>query len=103
MRRTALLLGLLLAAGGAAAQDPSFRLVNGGSVPIVEVRASPAADPAWGDNRLPRGVALAPGGSLVVTLPPGQCVVDVRVVYATGQAQERRQVNTCPILEMVFP
>lgn len=103
MRRAALLLGLLLAAGGAAAQDPSFRLVNRGSVPIVEVRASAAADPAWGENRLPRGAALPPGGSLVVALPPGQCVVDVRVVYATGQAQERRQVNTCPILEMVFP
>ena len=103
MRRAALTLGLLLAAGSAAAQDPSFRLVNGGAVPIVEIRASPATDPAWGDNRLPRGAALPPGGALVVLLPPGQCVVDVRVVYATGQAQERRQVNTCPILEMVFP
>lgn len=90
------------AAVPAAAQDPSFRLVNGGSVPIVEVRASPAADPTWGPNRLAGGVLL-PGGSVVVHLPPGQCVVDVRVVYATGQAQERRAVNTCPILEMVFP
>lgn len=103
MRRAALILGLILAAGSAAAQDPSFRLVNGGSVPIVEVRASPAADPTWGDNRLPRGAVLPPGGAIVVALPPGRCVVDVRVVYATGQAQERRQVNTCPILEMVFP
>ena len=103
MRRAALVAGLLLAAFPAAAQDPSFRLVNGGSVPIVEVRASPASDPGWGDNRLPRGAALPPGGAVVVALPPGQCVVDVRVVYATGQAQERRQVNTCSILEMVFP
>jgi hypothetical protein len=90
------------AAVPAAAQEPSFRLVNGGSVPIVEVRASPAVDPTWGPNRL-AGRVLLPGGSVVVQLPPGQCVVDVRVVYATGQAQERRAVNTCPILEMVFP
>jgi hypothetical protein len=103
MRRALLALPLWLAAGAAAAQDPSFRLVNGGAVPIVDIRASPAADPAWGENRLPPGAALPPGGSLVVALPPGRCVVDVRVVYATGQAQERRQVNTCPILEMVFP
>ncbi|MCS6931127.1 MAG: hypothetical protein NZM27_02835 [Acetobacteraceae bacterium] len=103
MRRAALVLALLLAAGGAAAQDPSFRLINGGPVPIVDVRASPAADPTWGENRLPRGTVLPPGGALVVLMPPGQCVVDVRVVYATGQAQERRQVNTCPIREMVFP
>jgi hypothetical protein len=103
-RRSWLLAGVLaLAAGPASAQDPSFRLVNGGSVPIVEIRASPASDPAWGDNRLPRGAALAPGGAFIVRLPPGDCVVDVRVVYATGQAQERRQVNACPILEMVFP
>jgi hypothetical protein len=103
-RRALLLAGLLALAGApAAAQDPSFRLVNGGSVPIVEIRASPASDPAWGENRLPRGAALAPGGAFIVRLPPGDCVVDVRVVYATGQAQERRQVNACPILEMVFP
>lgn len=103
MRRAALALGLLLAALTAAAQDPSFRLVNGGAVPIIEIRASPASDPTWGENRLPRGAALAPGGAIIVRLPAGECVVDVRVVYATGQAQERRQVDACPILEMVFP
>ena len=103
MRASALLAALLSAAAPAAAQDPSFRLVNGGSLPIVDVRASPASDPAWGENRLPRGAALPPGSSVIVLLPPGQCVSDVRVVYATGQAQERRNVNTCPILEMVFP
>lgn len=103
MRRAALLLGLLLAAGGAAAQDPSFRLVNGGQVPIVEVRASVVTDEAWGANRLPPGGVLAPGGAILVRLPAGGCVVDVRVVYATGQAQERRAVNSCLVAEMVFP
>ena len=102
MRRAAALLGLVLAAAPAAAQDPSFRLVNGAEVPIVDVRASPGSDPTWGANRL-GGAALPPRGTLIVPLPPGECVVDIRVVYATGQAQERRQVNTCPVRDIVFP
>jgi hypothetical protein len=33
---------------------------------------------------------------------PRQCVNDIRVVYANGQVEERRRVNTCTIAEVVF-
>jgi hypothetical protein len=47
-----------------------------------------------GDGR--RGVA--------VPLPrDGTCLYDIRVVYDTNTAAEKRRVNTCELTEVVFP
>ena len=47
---------------------------------------------------------LLPGGrGFVVRLPAGQCVNDIRAVFADGRAVERRQVNTCALTEVTLP
>jgi hypothetical protein len=81
--------------------DPTFRLNNSGNRVIREVYVSSARDSSWGADRLGANV-LSPGQAMVVRLPDGQCVNDVRVVFTDGQAQERRQVNTCALTDMAF-
>lgn len=102
-------LGLLGPAGAAVApaawaqaNDPSFRVTNIAPGAINEIYVSSAAANAWGPDRLGERT-LGTGASTVVRLPPGQCVNDVRIVYANGTATERRRVNTCSITDMVFP
>jgi|GEM_PF-1168457 len=90
------------AAGAPAAavgRDPSFRLNNQGSRTIREIYVSSAQDSAWGVDRLGAQV-LQPGQALVIRLPAGQCLNDIRVVFADGQASERRQVDTCAIADL---
>ena len=57
---------------------------------------------SWGPDRL-GDRTLNSGGSYTIRLPAGQCANDVRVVYGSGQASERRRVNTCSLTDMVFP
>lgn len=85
----------------AASLDPSFRLNNAGGRTIREVYVSAATDHGWGPDRLGRDV-LGPGQALLVRLPAGQCVNDLRAVFMDGTAQERRQVNTCGLTELAL-
>ncbi|WP_137180270.1 hypothetical protein [Roseomonas sp. AR75] len=92
-------LSLALAAPVAAqTSDPSFRLNNRSGVTINEVYVSSANDNAWGPDRLGQDV-LQPGQTLIIRLPQGQCINDLRVVFANGQAHERRRVDTCQITD----
>lgn len=104
MRRLLLAALLALAALPAAAQEnPSFNIVNRTGSPIKEVFASPAGVANWGRNRLGGG-AVAPGANAPIRLPAdGNCIYDVRVVYANGQSDERRGVNTCNVDNLIFP
>ncbi|WP_270937571.1 hypothetical protein [Falsiroseomonas oryzae] len=79
--------------------DPSFRLNNTGDRIVREIYVSSAADSVWGEDRLGRDV-LRPGERLVVPLPAGQCLNDIRVVFMDGQAQERRRVDTCALTDL---
>ena len=82
--------------------NPDFRVNNRGQQAINEIYVSSSADSNWGQDRL--GVnTLPPGQSFMVVLPAGQCMNDVRVIWADGRNQERRQVNTCNITDMNFP
>jgi hypothetical protein len=103
--------GLLALAAPALAQvqqvtngatDPSFRLVNRDSLAVHEIYVSPAGRRDWGADRLGQDV-LIPGRFARITLPAGQCVNDIRVVFADGHAVERRQVDTCALSQMAFP
>jgi hypothetical protein len=96
--------GFAFAAGSAPAQtnDPSFRLTNNASVTINEIYVSSSATNSWGADRL-GDRTLGSGSSYTIRLPAGQCVNDIRVVYANGQATERRRVNTCSLTDIVFP
>jgi hypothetical protein len=86
------------AAGRAA--NPSFNLVNHGGLPISEVYVSSATERSWGQQRLVQ--PLQPGANLPVSLPVDDCVNDVRIVWADGRNEERRQVDTCRLVNMVF-
>jgi hypothetical protein len=85
---------------GAPGGNPSFNLVNHGAQPLREVYVSSARDTTWGQQRLPQ--ALPPGRWLAVRLPQDDCVNDVRVVWADGRSEERRQVDTCRLVNLVF-
>ncbi len=85
-----------------AADDPSFRLVNRGRNEVNELYASLTGLDDWGDDRLGEDT-VAPGMSKVIRLPNGQCQYDVRIVYANGEATEKRRVNLCTITDMRVP
>jgi hypothetical protein len=96
----------LLLFGGCAAEaqsnDPSFRLTNNSAGKINEIYVSSSGVNSWGPDRL-GDRALNSGGSYTIRLPSGQCVNDIRVVYGSGEATERRRVNTCGLSDLVFP
>ena len=98
----AALLGLALPAIAQQSNNPDFRLNNRGAQAINEIYVSSSADQNWGQDRLGVNI-LPPGQSFMVVLPAGQCMNDVRVIWADGQNVERRQVNTCDITDMNFP
>ena len=91
-------------AGAATAQttDPTFRVNNRGSQTIMELYVSSSQDSNWGDDLLGANV-LAAGQSFIVRLPNGQCINDIRIVAAGGRATERRNVNTCELIDVNFP
>lgn len=85
-----------------AAANPSFNLVNNSGQTVRELYASPSTDQNWGPDRLGADVVAA-GQTFPVRLPAGECVYDVRIVYANGQSQERRRVNLCEITNLNLP
>lgn len=111
MFRRALLAALLLAsaAGGALApsalaqsNDPSFRIVNNTPNTVNEVYASPSSQRNWGHDRLGTSI-IQPGASHIVRLPAdGQCIYDIRIVYQNNTAEERRNLNTCALTDVVL-
>ncbi|WP_372620499.1 hypothetical protein [Falsiroseomonas sp.] len=80
--------------------NPSFNLVNHGGQPIREVYVSSARETHWGQQRLPR--VMQPGEHLAVRLAANDCVNDVRIVWMDGRSEERRQVDTCRLVNLVF-
>ena len=76
------------------AQNPSFNLLNHSSSAIRELYVTPAGDERWGRNRLTRPVPA--GASFAVRRRiDGNCIFDIRVVYADGRSQDRRGVDSC--------
>ncbi len=105
MRRlSAALLIAAAAHGPAGAQsNPSFNVANRAGSAIIELYASPVGVTNWGRNRLV-GVAVPPGHRYAIRLPAdGNCVYDLRVVYSSGEPEERRGVNTCAVDDLAFP
>ncbi|MFC7692547.1 hypothetical protein ACFQY5_26170 [Paeniroseomonas aquatica] len=100
----AAVLGLLAWIGpsGAQTSDPSFRVVNNTANVVNEVYASPSNERSWGQDRLGTEV-IRPGGLHIVRLPAdGNCNYDVRIVYQGGSAEERRNLNTCQLVDLVL-
>ena len=87
---------------GKPADDPSFRLVNRGQQAIAEFFATPAGTGTWGQNRLDSG-ALAPSAAQAFRLPRGQCVYDLKVVFADRRTMERKGANLCRLADLPVP
>jgi len=91
--------------GGAAPQaaqasNPSFNLVNRSGRMIERLFASPSSQQDWGPDRLGNDM-VGPGQRYAVRLPAGECTYDIRIVFQGGDAQERRQINACNIVDYV--
>lgn len=82
--------------------DPSFRLTNRGHSMLSELYISPAGEETWGNDRLGDGT-LAPGKQMVIRLPRGQCIYDLRSVFANGEATEKRRLNLCTVTDLRVP
>jgi hypothetical protein len=92
------------APGGSARDEttnPSFNLVNQGGSNITAVHVSPVQEDSWGQNRLGNQL-LTPGRHLAVRLRSGECENDIRIVWADGRSEERRRIDTCRIVNLVF-
>lgn len=88
--------------GQAAANDPSFRLINRGRAELNEVYVSATGDDDWGQDRLGDDT-MAAGATRVIRMPRGDCQYDVRVVFADGEAVERRGLDLCKITDLRVP
>ncbi len=87
-------------AASGARGNPSFNLVNQGRVAMREVYVSSVREEMWGETRLSR--PMQPGEHLAVRLPEDDCLNDVRVIWMDGRTEDRRAVNTCDLVNMVF-
>lgn len=104
MIRKLALIVCLLAPVTAHAEDknPSFTLVNKSSQAIRELFVTPAGDANWGQNKLTAG-PIAPGATFAARRKiDGNCVFDLRVVYADNAREDRRTVNTCNAEDVAF-
>lgn len=98
----AALLGALPLSAKAQGGDPSFNLVNRSGQAINEIYVSATREQFWGRDLLGNDT-LANGRAFPVRIAPAAgCRQDVRVVYADGRNEERRNQDTCAIAEMVF-
>jgi hypothetical protein len=78
-----------------AAAAKTWRLINRGTVPIVEIAARPPGTEKWLPDRLPAG-PIAPGSERAIALPPGgQCLFDLKVTFKDGKAREKRAADLC--------
>lgn len=82
--------------GGAAVAEAGTRkvtLTNGFGRTIRELFLAPAESGAWGDDALGREL-LPPGGRHEVEFDGG-CRADLRIVFETSAAEERRDIDIC--------
>jgi hypothetical protein len=87
---------------GSQSGNPSFNLVNRGRAAIREIYVSSARDNDWGPDRL--GANTLPAGQhLEVRLPAGDCLNDIRIIWMDGRSEERRALDTCRLVNLVFP
>jgi hypothetical protein len=88
-------LAMLSPAMAQSNQDGSFNLKNMSGRTIERFYASVKESRDWGENRL-NAAGLANGASMPIRMPPeGSCRADIRMVYADGLTEEKRDINTC--------
>jgi hypothetical protein len=81
--------------------DPSFHLINRGTLAIAELTATLPGQPR-GPSLLDS--PIAPGANRDIHLPRGTgCVFDLRLVLADKTAKEKKNANLCKLIELPFP
>ena len=91
------------AATGKPADDASVRLFNRAAVAVTEFYATPAGLGNWGQNRL-GNTPLPPDNKQRVELArDGNCIYDLRVVFADKHTMERKRANLCRVAELPVP
>ncbi len=95
----ALLLALVLAGQALAQGSVGFRLRNASGQVVEEIYVSAPGSNAWAADLLGTEV-LRIGASLEVRA--AQCVVDIRIVFASGRSETRRAVNICEQRELAL-
>jgi hypothetical protein len=83
--------------------DPSFRLVNRGGVPLREFYVTPSGVPSWGHNRLSAEGLPADTATVVRMARTNQCYFDLRAVFADHRALEQRHIDLCRITDVPVP
>ncbi|UFN48984.1 hypothetical protein LPC08_23800 [Roseomonas sp. OT10] len=80
--------------GSAIPQPPTIRvtLVNRHDAPVEEVYVSAASERDWGPDRLEE--PLERGERIGLSLPV-ECTADLRIVFPSGAAEERRELDLC--------
>lgn len=94
--------GVAASSGRPGAADPSFRLINRGRVTVNDVFVSDVGNDRWGRDRL-GDATVPPGAAAAIRLPSDSCRYDIRVVFETGQAFERRNIDLCAAAELRVP
>lgn len=81
---------------GERPEEPPRRVVlaNGHARTVRQVFLAPTKSGAWGDDTLGAAV-LAPGARYEATFEGGGCHADLRVVFDTEAAEERRGIDIC--------
>jgi hypothetical protein len=100
--RAALVLAVLFPAAALAQStgNPSFTLENHAGVAIRQFFATPGGRANWGRDRLD-GRGLPAGGREAFRLPAdGNCIYDLRVMFADGRTEDRRGLNTCQVKDV---
>ena len=91
------------AATGKAADDPSFKLFNRAAVAINEFYAVPAGITDWGANRLDKSPLPPDQNRAIAMTHDGNCIFDLRVVFADKRAREKKRTNLCRMTELPVP
>ncbi len=89
--------GVVLGEGAAAAARPPRRLTvaNGHRRTVQQLFLSPSESQDWGEDALGAD-RLAQGAERVLEAEPGaSCKADLRIVFDTGAAEERRDIDLC--------
>ena len=102
MRRFLAFIAVILALGAAPASAQNrFFVVNQSGQQIDEIYISSSRLQQWGPDIL--GASVLPAGNQVWVTPSfTDCVLDVRVVYQGGRAEDRMGVNACSISRLGF-
>jgi len=102
MRRFLAVIAVVLAWGAAPASAQNrFFVVNHSGQQIDEIYVSSSRLQQWGPDIL--GASVLPAGNQVWVTPSfTDCVLDVRVVYQGGRAEDRMGVNACSISRLSF-